>query len=474
MRSLVPWLAAWVALAAAWISPGACALGAGLPADGDGAAWAMERVEVADHPPYEGLIESEDDAWITMIQIQRPRGQAMHLVVRSIDRRGVISIERLDPAQRTKLRGEIEQFRNHAAIDARRMEAVALEPLDAEGNHYLHYRGKWFTLDSTADAASTRRVVVRAEQIFAAYRQILPPRISPPQPPRLIVFGSVAQYQAFLARLHLDIQNRACFLEDKNLVVTGGELSRLAAVMARTTAQNDQFRKDLKELETHLSDRLGELAARLRKDGLSGNETARLLGMERHKFDDQRKKILDDLARSDREIARLFNENTRQTFVRLYHESFHAYLRNYVYPRQGFDVPYWLNEGLAVMFEAGVLEGNAMRIDAPNAASLRALKDDLAGGEPLPLAKLLEAGQGQFIETDKTHASDRYYAHAWGLVYYLVFEKGWLGSDSLDRYVRPVGPGQTQLGRFERLVQQPSADFEKAWHAYVETLRSRP
>ena len=56
------------------------------------------------------------------------------------------------------------------------MEAIQLEPREAEGFSYRHYRSKWFTLDSTADDQNTRRVIVRAEQIFAAYRQILPPR----------------------------------------------------------------------------------------------------------------------------------------------------------------------------------------------------------------------------------------------------------------------------------------------------------
>ena len=74
-----------------------------------------------------------------------------------------------------------------------------MAPLVKEGNHYQHYAGKWFSLDSTADEQTTRRVIVRVEQIFAAYRQTLSPRNNPPQPPRLVVFASMQEYQAFLA-----------------------------------------------------------------------------------------------------------------------------------------------------------------------------------------------------------------------------------------------------------------------------------
>ena len=65
--------------------------------------------------------------------------------------------------------------------------------------------------------------------------------------------------------------------------------------------------------------------------------------------------------------------------MRLYHEAFHAYLRNNVYPRQKYDVPPWLNEGLAVIFEGGLLEGNTLRVDAPNPVALKKLKADMAG-----------------------------------------------------------------------------------------------
>ena len=93
--------------------------------------------------------------------------------------------------------------------------------------------------------------------------------------------------------------------------------------------------------------------------------------------------------------------------MRLYHEAFHAYLRNSVYPRQQYDVPPWLNEGLAVIFEGGLLEGNTLRVDAPNPAALKKLKADLAGPAPLELDSLLSAGEGQFLLTGRRAAGRR-------------------------------------------------------------------
>ena len=163
----------------------------------------------------------------------------MHLVIQPFDRSQILSVSRLDAGKRAALEQQIEEFRNRATIEAASMEAIRLEPREAEGFSYRHYRSKWFTLDSTADEQNTRRVIVRAEQIFAAYRQIVPPRSESSQPPRLVVLGSMDQYQSLLAKLGLKtkIENPACFLEDQNVVVVGSDLARLAAVTSQITAR---------------------------------------------------------------------------------------------------------------------------------------------------------------------------------------------------------------------------------------------
>ena len=448
--------------------------GAAEPASAADADGNFEHIELADRSHYAGLIESEDADWLTLIRVQFPRGRGMHLVIQPFDRRQVLSITRLNAAGRTALERRIEEFRNRATIEAASMEAVRLAARQSEGFSYRHYGGKWFTLDSTADEPSTRRVVVRAEQIFAAYRQILPPRSEPSQPPRLVVLASMDQYQVVLAKLGLrvKIENPACFLEDRNVVAIGSDFARLAAVSHQVTAQNVQLRRELDELEGRLRQRLAAVADSLRKSGLSNGEITRELIKERQQFKKQLDKKRDELRQSDQQIDRLFKGNASQTLARLYHEAFHAYLRNYVYPRGRYDVPPWLNEGLAVIFEGGVLEGNTLRIDAPNAAALRKLKADLAGPAPMPLEKLLAAGEGQFLLTARVRpaAVDRCYAYAWGMAYYLTFQKRLLGSPALEKFLQSGAarllPGQ----RFQQFIGIPLEQFEQDWRAYIRGL----
>ena len=446
-----------------------------------GAAWPMDRVELTDGRAYDGLIESEDDAWIHLIQIRRFSDRPMRLVIRPVERAKVARVIRLQPQQRQKLRQRVDRFVNRARIQAARLSAIRLGIVTKEDNHYQHYRGKWFTLDSTVDELTTRRIIVRIEQIFTAYRQILPPQTESRRPLRLVVFGSIDQYETFLKRLDIKIRNKACFIPDDNLVVASSALSRFAALLSAVNARHEQLRAELEALKKQLPQRLAEVSQELRQQGISSNEIARLLRINKVRFQQEVQQKQKELDRNDRENAQKLHGVTRQMFVRLYHEAFHAYLENYVYPHQSHDVPLWLNEGLAMVCEGGLLESDTLRIDSPNAelfsslridipnaTLLKRLQEALAGDRSLPLQELLSTKQQTLVLGPD---GDRFYVHSWGLAYYLTFEQRLLSSPALGRYVQPSSEDISPVERFENLVGMPIAEFEKTWREYILKLR---
>jgi hypothetical protein len=254
--------------------------------------------------------------------------------------------------------------------------------------------------------------------------------------------------------------------------VVGSDLARLATATCQISAQNAELRKDLRDLQGRLPARLQAVAAELRRSGASNGDIAREVTREREKFKRQFEKKLEELRLSDQQIDQLFKRGASQTLVRLYHEAFHAYLANNVYPRPKYDVPPWLNEGLAVIFEGGLLEGNTLRVDLPSPAALKKLKADMAGPEPLALEKLLSAGEGQFLLVAgvRPAAVDRYYVNAWGLAYYLTFEKHLLGSPTLEKYLQAVNPRVAPAQRFQQLIGKPLEQFEREWREYVRGL----
>jgi len=427
-----------------------------------------ERVKLVDGREYEGLIESVDDAWIHLIHIHRPKSRPMFLVIRPIERSRIASVERLDPDQRAELRRQIDRFVNRARIEAAQAKAIELGAIDRGGTEYRRYRGKWFDMETTLDEQRTRRAIVRAEQIFTAYRQILPPRLEANRPLRLVLLDSIDEYRTYLARMGIQVRSPACFLPADNLVVMGSDVSRFAAQLEEINARHDRLRAELETLEERLPGRLAEVGRQLKRNGTPRGDTAKLLLIARRKFeaeiDDKRK----DLNCCDRENRRLFEAADDRMFRHLHHEAFHAYLENYVFPSRDNEVPRWLNEGLAVIFESGLFDPQGLRIDAPNRKALKLLQEDLKSERPLSLGELLEAEPAAFLVDD---GANRYYAHAWGLAYYLTFEKQLLTPTAMATYVKGNPNREAPVRDFEQLVAMPIDPLERAWRKYIARLK---
>jgi len=91
----------------------------------------------------------------------------------------------------------------------------------------------------------------------------------------------------------------------------------------------------------------------------------------------------------------------------------------------------------------------------------------------LPLEQLLAADGRDFLVTDNnsSETSQRLYSYAWGLVYFLTFEKRLLDNPALDRYVAGDAEGLPPVERFERLTGTPLPTFEDLWRKSVRELK---
>jgi hypothetical protein len=223
----------------------------------------------------------------------------------------------------------------------------------------------------------------------------------------------------------INIKNPAYFDLSKNQIICGSDLDRLSTSQEEISSFHAKQLQDLLKRENDLK--------LLYKNKIPPDLSASLL--------DSRKKI----KQADDGNLEMITKERKRLFKRLYHEAFHAYLSCAVFdPREG-EIPLWLNEGLAQIFEAAVFEIGELRIGHADKTRLDYVKLAL-NQNSLPTIKDL-------------------------LAFNLAFKQKVLGKQVLDDYAKALKNGGNPIDCFEKLTGKPLQDFEKEHQAYLKGLR---
>jgi hypothetical protein len=432
--------------------------------------WRFETVKRKDGTVHQGLIQAEGRDEIELVEILRPPGRPMFAVVRPVATDDIAAIQRLDEPQRKQLLERIAGFRLRARIEAGRMQDVDLRQETVDHSLRWVYDGDWFRLESTADEEMTRRSVVRIEQIFRAYRQILPPRVEPSSRLRIELLGAMEDYRRRLHESGFQIVNPAFFSSAENRIVAGSDLNAYTERLSRTRMHHAEVRRQYRLLQETFPANLAAVLDQLRRNGFSDAEIELESRLRRAAWQREHDAALAKIAVVERQNQARFAEVTQQMFARLYHEAFHAYVENYVYSDPRHPLPRWLNEGLAQIFETAQLDGDTLRIDVPDVARLRPLQRDLAAPQPPRLVEMLDAPDDRFLDSHRGDIAGQLYLVAWGVAYYLTYEQNLLGGQRLDEYVaNPENFGA--IARFTRLIDMPLPKFEAAWRNAMLDLK---
>ena len=149
-----------------------------------------------------GLIVSDNMDSVDFMEIRRPPGRRMFLIMQwRYPQEKIDEVVRLPDAQRQQLEQLIRDFRSAEApppVEMTRVgegdsatwhcEIPTLLPTDVGAAGRL-------IVDSTAEEQTTRQSILRIEQIFAAYAEILPPRRARPAAPLQInLFGAMQPF----------------------------------------------------------------------------------------------------------------------------------------------------------------------------------------------------------------------------------------------------------------------------------------
>jgi hypothetical protein len=444
------------------------------------AHWPLERLELKGGRVFRGLVRARelyDTAEnVPFISVQRPAGRPMNTSVWSFPKESIAKVDFLPDNERVQLIARLEWFRNRGAYQSQELAQLVLKPGKPAGPHWIYADGPWFRLESWTDREMTRLSILRIEQMFAAYSEILPPRTKPQQPLRILLYGSMREYAEFQTQLKHRVENPALYAAKQNLLAAGSELTAYSGRLAEVRRRHAAIKAQYDKLAAGMPAAIRKLSDDLERSGVSaeGRRNLRVEALRKWK---------EELAEVDRSMQAIERNNnsqfdlvTKEMLARLNHEAFHAYLENFVYPHDQTDVPRWLNEGLAQVFEEGQLEAGTLRLDAPSRKRLSALQAELhsESGAPKALAELLTADARRFLATHSTSAevSQRHYLYSWGLAHYLAVRQPILDAERLDRYVALNHSAQSPIARFEQLVGEPLAQFAPRWRNEMLAMKA--
>jgi chaperonin cofactor prefoldin len=414
----------------------------------------------------------EGAAEVEIRVIHREEGQPTRLEPSTykVKRTDTESIEPLDAAGRVVLEERVKALTRTPQELNKRFEKLKPEVIEidfgkAGKKKGFRYKddGEHFVLESNVAEDLFVRSAKRLAQLYNAFAHTLPARHPSGKPTTILLAGSHADYQALLRVRGLNIFNPAFYDPARNQVVCGTDLERLGAQLEQARKDNDKVAEELKK----------------RRNDLQALYKGKIPPEVLRPLTDSEKQLAAARAGNDK----VFDEATRVLFSRLSHESFHAYLSAFVYTGEREEMPRWLNEGLAQLYETALIEGDEVRIARPDADRLKRARAALAAGELVPLKDLLRSGPKQFVvahASDK-ETSDRYYLTSWALAQYLETDategKRGLGMKKLDEYCRATRAGEDPLEAFAALVGRKSeelAEFEKMFREHIKKARPAP
>ncbi len=416
-------------------------------------SWKFDVITSKNGSTFQGLITEETKETVHFKYIVRKPGSRTIVIETLFDQDEIQQIDRLKDAERETLVQRVKALQGRGAREQARLKAVTLEkipwPRDATG---WQYTGKYFVLESNAREELVRQAVVRLEEMFQAYTEKLGTKQQPKQLTRITLYRAIPEYHKALEDLGVNILNPAFYDAQKNRIVAASDLEHQAEELDKVRQKHDALVQELDQQEKKL------------RQHFNGKPPMLMMSQLRQ----IRRNV--QVVNSENETA--MERLNQPLFATLYHEAFHAYLDNFLYPSSESPVPRWLNEGLAQIFETALVETGELRVGHIHEKRRVDVQTAVKNKQLVSLKNLLNSELKHFSVAHRSEAlvSDQYFQASWALAYYLTYERKLLGTEALDAYVQSLKRGTDPQQAFRDLVGKPLDEFEAGFHDYLLNL----
>ena len=444
----------------------------------------LDQVELANGRILGGLVLEETPTQIRVRLVSRKSGRPTLTSTETFERKEIHSIKRLPEAARQELArklGELDRQRALFLASLRQLDAPADKKLTIEGIRPASvaweddtnqtawaFDSQFFQLTTNLREPLAVLVNLQLEEVFRAISNLIPPRL-PGRPTRIRIWADQAGYLSAVARDQPNLEHPAFYDPISNRILAGTDLARIEAESG--------------DLRKHHAKQLGILAQR-------ESEIQKAMGGRiPQDFAEIATKARRELREADQKNIQAVRQSRNKLLQLLNHEAIHAYLGNWVYDRQNRPLPRWLNEGLAQVFETGLIEAGEIRADWPDPGRLAGVRQLIREGRFPSLRKILADSPDHFLvrspsPNDKSNpnvpvplereASREAYLASWILAYHLTFSLKKIPGKEFDRYLESLASGQGRtdnVAAFEAFTGMDMGHFEKEFMDFIGRLR---
>lgn len=445
---------------------------------------ASDIVQLKDGRVLQGLIETETADAIELVYVERPSREQQIVAKQKIERSKIANIERIADDVRKFRLNMVKKSKKSGREQYRSVKLRQIAWEFSSGSKGWEYGDDLFVLDSNADQEFVKHVATRVREIFNAYQQFFAVTRNVERKLKIFIFNSSGEYQAAIGG---QIKNPAFYWPEKNYIVAGCDLYQYRQEVAQIRSYHDSIKTEIARRKKEIADFEQKMRSAKREEHSKLDKALKSGQIQKSCYDNayrsireweeqqnsalreyqkQLRALEDQILNADYQNMKLIDKYAGDMLKLLYHEAFHAFLRNFLFAEhEARMVPLWLNEGMAQFFENAFLEGNTLLIGNMDSQRIGLLKGYIRDGKVIPMSQFLVADSSQFLVRDMTDLENStiHYLQSWAIVYFLSKRYDLSQGNFFAGYVQELSAKADPVQAFCKLTQQTVTDFDRAW-----------